>query len=217
MFSLPDYFFGSFTHTLTIPFAPYSDESCLSIECLMLAEACHAVFGNKEGPIQNLILFAPWNDFFPNKELYPSDREKFNMANYWKLFIDFFYIKSQHQPLSFELLRSLKRDLIVSLETKMSQSFYCTYKAEIYNAWNGTNMVHNTTLTFTRPFFEINPIPRPIGNQWLYLREQFDAKRTPHNEWSNDTYLLKHEKHYKNYLKIQKEQKHTQQENEEDP
>ena len=192
-------------HTLTIPFAPYSEETCLSIECLILAEAAHTIFGINEGPIRNIILFAPWNDNFPNSELYPANKKLLSMANYWRMFIEFFYNKTQHQPLSLELLCTLKRELITRLEIKTNQSFYCNHDAKIYEAWNGINMFQNTTITFYRPFLEINPIPKPLGNQWLHLREQFDMRRAPFAKWSDENYLQKHKSYHEAYLKTQED------------
>ena len=209
MFALSPHFFGSFTHTLTIPFAPYSEAMLLSIECLILAETCHAVVGTTEGPILNLILFAPWNDFFPNSELYPTNKTHLKMANYWKTFIDFFYTKTRHQPLPLELLITIKRDFLILLETKTNQNFYCKHEANIYDAWNGVRMIKDTTITVHRPFLEINPIPKPLGNQWLHLREQFNNKKVPTNGWSNETYLQKHKKYYEEYLATQENESET--------
>ena len=201
MFTLPYEFFGSHAHSLTFTFAPFSEEMCVSIECLLLAETCHAFIGVKEGPIPNFVLFAPWNEYFPNSSLYPAQHSYLSFANYWQTFISFFYQKTQHQPLPLLLLYTIKRDLLIMIEKKLNQSCYCSYKASIFDTWNGTTTNKITYITFTRPYFEVHPIPTPLGNNWLNLRETFDRKPTPANDWSNETYLSRHMASYDAFIR----------------
>ena len=197
MFYLPFSFFGSQCHTLTLPFAPYSTEMCLSMECLLLAETCHSAFAREQGPTPNLRLFAPWNENFPNSTLYPSPTAMIKLANFWYEFIDFFNLKTQHEPLPYTLLLTLKRELLILLEKQLHKHMNISTHASIYSAYNGNNQVDNTLIIISRPFTDFSPTCTPLGDSWLKLREQFDAKEAPTQSWSLQTYLEKHQDKYK--------------------
>ena len=205
MFQLPDDFIGSFTQAIYIPFAPYSFEICITLECILLAETCYTILGTKHGPIKNLLLFAPWNENFPNSQLYPHEKTLIDYAHFWQVLINFMNNKTQFKPLPQHLLITLKRDLILLLEKSINQSLHCCFTAQIYNSWNGTQMINSTTIAITRPPLDTPTISRPLGDSWIRLREQFDEKRSKNPPWSNEQYLVKHQAHYEKYLESQTE------------
>ena len=206
MFCLPYGFFGSGSHTLHLPFRPYSLETTLTLECLLLGETCRSSFAFEEGPMPNLVLFAPWSDLFPNSALFPSIHSPWlKFPNFWLLFLQFVRDKSQISPLPAVLLSTLRRDLIILIERFTKHTIVCEHKAEILLSYEFNYPVFLTSLTISRTYFEINPPPISLGDHWLHLREQFDARQTRAPRWSLEVYLNNHANYHRRYCQRQQE------------
>ena len=205
MFLIPSHFFGSNSPTIHIPFRPYSLEILITIKCLLLGETCRSSFAFCEGPMPNLLLFAPWSDLLPNSAIFPSPTSPWlKYANFWLEFLKFLYSKSQFTPLSSVLLSHIRRDLIIFIEKHTTYTISCSYHAEILLSYETLTPVFLTTLTFSRTYFEITPPPISLGGHWLYLREQFNSRQTLAPRWSLDRYLTSHLDHYSRFCNRQR-------------
>ena len=204
MFNLPPYFFGSGSHVIHLPFRPFSLEILTTLECLLLGETCRASFAVYSGPVPNLLLFAPWSENFPNSPLFPHINNPWlPFANYWLMFLQFMYGRSQFSPLPLTLLSTIRRELLVLIETHTKHTVSCSLKAEILLSHEAEVPCFLTTLTVSRPYFEFSAPPIQLGNHWLHLREHFDSKSIQLPTWSLEDYLRKHSNSYSQFISRQ--------------